>query len=160
MSAGASSRSSLEALAMLRARAREQAEQEIVGAVTAEQAAAVRVARAELALSQQNAKNASILAEALAAARTGDELMAVESLSRAAREDVARLREALSEALRRKDEASLAITRARSGLARAEAEEKAVAGRLEALEEAERAARFAREDDEADERSQRSRGGG
>ena len=157
MSAGASSRSSLEALATLRARSRDEAERELAEAVTAEALARTLFERAEHAVAEQHARTTSVLAEALAAARTGEELMAVESVGRAAREDAARLREALDATHRKHGEATLAITRARSGLARAEAEEKAVRGRLDALDEAERAARFAREDDEADERSQRRR---
>jgi len=146
-------RGALASLLSLRTRAREQAERDLVSAQRALDAArhAIVAAREELE-AHRTASNAH-LDEARSTARTGADYVAVDALGRSIREQTKRLVERLTSS----EAHAQALTRdaetARGGLARAEADEKAVGNRIAAAEARDRTLALGRADDEADERA-------
>lgn len=150
-------RPALSTLLTLRTQAREAAETSLAGALralsVAEEARTAAIAAHE---SHRLASN-DTLETARGAARTGADFIGVDSLGRAIREESARLRARIDSAEAAVRGADELVGKARGALAHAEAEEKAVAKRLAAVDSRSRALALAREDDEADERAARAR---
>lgn len=154
MTGAASGSRPLEALAELRGLARETAESELVAAIQFHEVQSARALQAEQSRDAAALQHREAMASARAMATHGSDLAALDSLLRASRDDASARAAEVESTLRARDEAALAVTRSQTALARAQADEDAVTGRLSALRSAERRAAFAREDDEADERAQ------
>lgn len=147
----ANERSALASLLSLRVTTREKAEQTLVAARKASSAARSALASARDRLAEYRDRSNAELDQARSSARTGADFVGVDSLGRAIREETRRLAERIAKAETDVEAADRAVQAAIGGLARAEADERAVGQRVEAAAARERAVALARADDDADE---------